>query len=221
MNYRQVFAGFPCWIRDRTGACRPLQVGRYLGGKESTSADRLADLTLLGLCTGRTVDLGCGPGRFTAALAARGTRSLGVDSCAVAVQMTIRRGGQALHQDLFCPLPGPGSWARVLLADGNVGLGGEPVRTLRRARELLAPGGLVVAEVDPPSTGIHCEYLRWETPHSVGRWYRWARIGTDAVHRVAAAAGLHVASVIETSGRFVVTMQVIEPAACGVRSDRD
>jgi len=75
-----------------------------------------------------------GPGRFVAALAARGIPALGVDISAAAVQMTIQRGGTALHQDLFAPLPGHGRWARVLLADGNIGIGGGPSRRRRRRR---------------------------------------------------------------------------------------
>jgi len=134
--------------------------------------DRAADEVLLRACTGATLDLGCGPGRFTAALAARGVRALGVDLAATAVAMTIRRGGMALHQDLFAPLPGFGSWAQVLLADGNIGIGGDPARVLRRARELLGVEGIVLAELDPPCTGVRREYLRLETEHAVANGFR-------------------------------------------------
>ena len=46
-------------------------------------------------------------------------------------------GRPALRRDVFEPLPGTGRWQTVLLADGNVGLGGDPLRVLRRAAELL------------------------------------------------------------------------------------
>ena len=32
-----------------------------------------------------------------------------------------------LRRDLFAPLPGEGRWHHVLLADGNIGIGGDPV----------------------------------------------------------------------------------------------
>ena len=45
--------------------------------------------------------------------------------------------------------PATGRWQTVLLADGNVGLGGDPRRVLRRAAELLRRGGRCIAEFDP------------------------------------------------------------------------
>ena len=96
--YRQASSGLPCWITDTTGARRPLPMGRWLGGASSTPHDRAVDELLLGLCLGPTMDVGCGPGRFTAALADRGLPALGVDVSATAVDMTLRRGGMALHR---------------------------------------------------------------------------------------------------------------------------
>ena len=168
--------------------------------------DRAADEVLLRACTGATLDLGCGPGRFTAALAARGVRALGVDLAATAVAMTIRRGGMALHQDLFAPLPGFGSWAQALLADGNIGIGGDPAQVLRRARELLGVEGIVLAELDPPGTGVRREYLRLETEHSVGPWFPWTRVGTDAAADLATAAGLRLLDITHVQGRFITRM---------------
>ena len=50
------------------------------------------------------------------------------------------------------PLPGHGRWRHLLLADGNVGIGGDPRRLLRRCRELLGPDGRLHAELAPPGT---------------------------------------------------------------------
>jgi len=50
-----------------------------------------------------------GPGRFVAALAARGIPALGVDISAAAVQMTIQRGGTALHRTCSRRCPGTGA----------------------------------------------------------------------------------------------------------------
>jgi SAM-dependent methyltransferase len=203
-----ISSGEPCWISDSTGLRRPLHIDRWLGGAGSTDDDRRADEAILELCTGPTMDVGCGPGRFTAALADRGVQALGVDVSATAVEMTVQRGGTALHRDIFSPMPGGGQWSRLLLADGNIGIGGHPVRLLQRARELLHPDGLVVAEVDSLATGISSEYRRWETSHSVGSWFPWAHVGTDAIASLAVSAGYLLASAVQVRDRCIVALQV-------------
>jgi len=206
--YRQISSGAPCWITTADGDRHRLPIERWLGGAASTHEDRVADETLLGLCRGPTVDLGCGPGRFTAGLAARGVPSLGIDVSATAVEMTVQRGGKAVHGDVF-ETPEPyGDWAHVLLADGNIGIGGNPRRMLARARQLLAPHGTVVAEVEADNSGVHHERRRWETHHSVTGWFSWSRVGADAVHALAAAAGFAVTSRDDVSGRHLVTLSV-------------
>ncbi|MGH3899265.1 MAG: methionine biosynthesis protein MetW [Pseudonocardiaceae bacterium] len=88
---------------------------------------------LLDRCTGPTVDLGCGPGRLVAELAGRGVAALGVDHSHCAVRQCHSRGVLVLRRDVFAPLPGERRWHHVLLADGNIGIGGDPARLLRRA----------------------------------------------------------------------------------------
>jgi SAM-dependent methyltransferase len=205
---RRASAGLPCWVRDATGTRRALPLDRWMGGASASLADRIADRVMLAGCHGPTVDLGCGPGRLTAALVSAGVTALGVDSSFTAVQLTIRRGGLALHSDIFAPLPRSGNWDRVLLADGNIGIGGEPVRVLNRARELLQPHGIVIAEVDPPTTaGVRRELLRWETEHLAGDWFAWASVGVAAASDVARAAGLRVIDVLQHANRHFVRME--------------
>ncbi|WP_405139523.1 methyltransferase domain-containing protein [Nocardia sp. NBC_01388] len=199
-------SGRRCWIVDSRGHRRLIPAGRWLGGEVSTPADRIADATILRGCTEPTLDLGCGPGRFTAELATRRVPALGVDLSAAAVEMTTRRGGIALRGDVFAPLPAEGGWGRVLLADGNIGIGGDPVRMLRRARELLAPGGLVIAEVDSPQREIGAESVRWESDRMVSAWHLWARVGANMIGGLAEVAGLRLIESITVSGRFVVAM---------------
>ena len=100
-----------------------------------------ADRALLGHCRGATLDVGCGPGRMSAHLAASGHVVLGVDIVREAVEQARRRGVAALRRNAFDTLPGEGRWDTVLLADGNIGIGGAPVRLLRRAGELLNCAG--------------------------------------------------------------------------------
>jgi SAM-dependent methyltransferase len=182
-------------------------MARWLGGPTSTPQDRLADEHVLWHCSSRpTLDVGCGPGRFTASLQQRGVPALGVDSSAVAVEMTRLRGGTAIRRDLFAPLPAEGNWEQILLTDGNIGIGGNPVRTLRRAAELLAPGGIVVAEIDSPTVSVCHEMLRWETEQHLGHWFPWSRIGAGALAGIAAAAGFLVIQVVDIENRVIALL---------------
>ena len=115
-----------------------------------------ADLALLAFCEGSTLDIGCGPGRLTAALAALGHQALGIDVVREAVGQARERGAPALCRDVFERLPREGRWQTVLLADENLGIGGDPEALLARARELLEPGGRAVVEVAAP--GVRREH---------------------------------------------------------------
>jgi SAM-dependent methyltransferase len=113
-----------------------------------------ADRVLLGHCRGATLDVGCGPGRMSAHLAERGHVVLGVDIVREAVEQARRRGVSALRRNVFDPLPGEGRWNTVLLADGNIGIGGAPVRLLRRTAQLLDRTGRVVCDLAAPGPGV-------------------------------------------------------------------
>jgi SAM-dependent methyltransferase len=205
--YRRAMVGLPGWARDDRDTVCELPLARWAGGHRATPADRRADEQLLMPCTGATLDLGCGPGRLTAALCARGIVALGVDLSATAVDWTNRRGGSGLRRDLFGPLPGTGRWRQVLLADGNIGIGGDPLRLLRRVHALLRPGGLVIAEIDARRTGLRRKQLRWETESAVGDWFPWATVGIDAITDVAAAAALQVTTVQTIAERLIVHLR--------------
>ena len=112
------------------------------------------DQWLLRRCTGPTVDLGCGPGRLVAALTARAIPALGIDCSPHAVRECRHRGGTALRRDLFDVLPDEGRWHHALLADGNIGIGGNPHTLLRRCATLIRPGGTLLIETVPPTNNI-------------------------------------------------------------------
>ena len=181
---------------------------RWFGGADISAHDRRADEHVLGLCSpDPTLDLGCGPGRVVAALQKRGRAALGVDSSSAAVEMTRRRGGVAIRGDLFGDLPAEGGWGQVLLLDGNIGIGGDPVRTLRRTAELLAPGGIVIVEIER-TVAASREVIRWEMANHVGPWFPWSRLDETALGGVARAAGLAVGGVTEIHDRLIAVLTI-------------
>lgn len=151
------------------------------------------DHWLLGRCRGPALDLGCGPGRLVEALLHNGIPALGVDSSLVAVRHCRAHGTPVLHRDVFASLPGEGAWAHVLLADGNIGIGGDPVMMLRRAASLLKPGGSVLVETGPRRNKLWRGQARLHDPgHPAGPWFPWATLGLNAIPELARLAGLRV-----------------------------
>jgi len=184
--YDRALDGERCWVRRDDGELTSLPVRRWLGGRD---ADDEFDSVVVGLCSGPTIDLGCGPGRLVAELIRRGVPALGVDQSATAVGLARRSGAPVIRRDVFESLPATGRWETVLLADGNVGLGGDPLRVLRRSAELLGRGGRCLAEFDPVATGIRSGWVRLESSRTIGPWFQWASVGIDCVAGLAEEAG--------------------------------
>lgn len=207
--YRRGRAGLPSWITDHDGRRTELPIARWMGGTHSTIEDIRADEASIAFCTGPTLDLGCGPGRLTEALTRAGVPALGVDTSSVAVEMTNHRGGLALQQDIFCAIPGAGQWSHVLLADGNIGIGGDPAALLRTVRSLLHETGTAVVEVDSAS-GVddRNRTVRWETDDCVGEWFTWASVGASALYALAVTAGLRARRTVESNGRAFTELAV-------------
>lgn len=201
--YDLALTGERCWVRRDDGGVSRLPVHAWLGGR---GADTWFDDAIVGMCDGPTIDLGCGPGRLVAALVRRGVPALGVDLSPTAIGLARCSGAPALRRDLFGPLPGAGRWQTVLLADGNVGLGGDPERILRRAGELLRRGGRCIAEFDSATTGINVSWVRLESQETIGPWFRWASVGIDCVPALAARVGLAVADVHPIGQRVVASL---------------
>lgn len=165
-----------------------------------------SDEALLDLCVGPTLDVGCGPGRMTHLLTQRGAIVLGIDVVPEAVRQTRYRGGAAMLRDVFDTVPAEGRWETVLLADGNLGIGGDPARLLARLRHLLVPGGRVVADVAPPGTGLKQGSVRLRAGGLISVPFPWAVVGADAVGELGRQAG-YVASTRDLGGRWAALLE--------------
>lgn len=165
--------------------------------------DRLdGDEGLLERCTGPTLDVGCGPGRLAAALLRRGLPALGIDVSPVAVRLARERGAVAMVRDVHDRVPGEGRWSHVLLADGNIGIGGDPVWLLRRCSQLLRPGGSVLLDLQGEGSRVETDHVRWRSGSVCGPWFRWSRVGVAAVASVAGAAGFEVSATWQVARRW-------------------
>ena len=192
-------------LRTADGRALPLHVSRWCGSPDA------ADEELLRRCRGPVLDVGCGPGRLTVALSERGIPALGVDISRAAVTRARRAGALVLHRSVFDPLPGRGRWATVLLADGNIGIGGQPGHLLHRCSQLLAPGGQILIEAEPGNVD---EQLTAWLEHPDGRRgpvFAWARMGTAALLRTAAEAGLRVMGQWRHADRIYIRAATLAP----------
>jgi SAM-dependent methyltransferase len=200
LSFGAAMAGVPCTVHGLADAPHPLPMHRWAGLADAS------DEAVLALCRGPVLDVGCGPGRMSGHLAARGVEVLGLDVVPEAVAATRSRGASAMRGDVFDALPGHGSWACVLLADGNIGIGGDPVRLLRRVRRLLAADGRVVVDLALPGSGQLRHVLELECGGLRSAPFPWTVLGPECLPGVAGAAGLRVDAVHDHDGRWFAVL---------------
>ncbi|MEU9475954.1 methyltransferase domain-containing protein [Streptomyces sp. NPDC048191] len=199
----------PLFLRRTDGWLLPLEVERWCAGADAV------DRAVLDRCEGAVLDVGCGPGRLVAELAARGRTVLGIDVSEAAVDHTTGLGGSALRRSVFEPLPGEGRWDTVLLMDGNIGIGGEPSVLLDRVAALLRPGGLLIAETVPGHVDERARVQVVDTvaaEHATGTPFPWARLGTPALLRYARRAGWRPVAQWSTGGRCFAALRTRHPS---------
>ncbi|MBA2767520.1 MAG: methyltransferase domain-containing protein [Sporichthyaceae bacterium] len=165
------------------------------------------DRSILDRCVGPTLDVGCGPGRITAALQDHGLSVLGIDTDDTAVRLARDAGALAVHCDVFGHVPCAGRWSTVLLVDGNIGIGGAPLVLLRRVAALSTPEGRLLVEVEGPSKRSSLVELRLATGARVSAPFRWARLAVHDAGAVAALAGLRVEQLWEEADRWFVALR--------------
>ena len=178
------------------GTIVPFPLERYLGPADATDEQVLDGLR------GPVLDVGCGPGRHLHTLAARGIFALGVDLSPVAVELAIGGGGRAIVGDIFDELPRSGSWRSALLLDGNIGIGGSPVRLLGRIAGLLAADGELLVELGSPDEVTCSTLARLEADGVASAWFPWARVAVAEIGPIARAGGFRDVETWARAGRW-------------------
>ena len=119
-----------------TAGSLPLPVARWAGSGRRRRRDDAARAPT-GRCSTSAAAPAGSPPRCT-----RAAPTCSASSCCrtCPVLARARRRPRACSATSSTPCRAPAQWRTVLLADGNVGIGGDAVRLLRRVRALLAPG---------------------------------------------------------------------------------
>src|ERR1700744_598730 len=139
---------------------------------------------------GPTLDVGSERGRLTVALAERGIPALGIDVTPLAVRIARASGALAIIRDVFDRVPGTGRWQTVLVADGNIGIGGDPAALLERIGDLLAPQGHALVEVQAPGVPLAGQREAETGAGPADDRSSWVRVGADQIGDMARSAGL-------------------------------
>ncbi len=199
--FTDALQGSPCVLIGLGESPIPLPMAQW--GSSADASDR----AVLAHCRGRTIDVGCGPGRMAAHLLEQGHVVLGLDVVPEAVEQTRHRGVSAVLGDVFGQVPAEGSWDTALLADGNVGIGGDPVRLLGRVRGLLTPQGRVVVDLAEYGAGMRHARVRLSSALRTSGEFPWAVVGADAIASVADAAGFARTELHEYAGRWFAVVE--------------
>jgi SAM-dependent methyltransferase len=157
---------------------------------------------VLGELDGPVLDVGCGPGRLVAALRDRGVQVLGIDAAPTAIACATALGHRVVQRSVFDPIPREGSWATVLLFDGNIGIGGDPARLLSRVYDLMDSQGSTIVELEPPGAALEFGAVEFEVATGMVGWFPWCWVGAEEIEYLAGCAGLRVDDCRSIDGRW-------------------
>jgi len=184
---------------DEGSAASPMNAARWSADADAT------DLSLLVGARGPVLDIGCGPGRMVRAALDLGLAAVGVDVSVTAVEIAVAAGLNVLNRSVFAPMPLEGEWGTLLLVDGNIGIGGDPLAMMLRCATLLSVGGELVIEVSSdPDHDLSFEGTLEDAEGRRSDSFPWAEIGARALLPHAAAAGLSLVQELRVSGRSFV-----------------
>jgi len=167
------------------GSRRRLPIARWLGTPDA------AEEAVLSRAVGPVLDIGCGAGRHVTALRRRGVRATGIEISPVAAAIARERGAEVIVGSVF-ERPTTSDWQTALLLDGNIGIGGDATRLLRRTAVLLAPAGRVLVELEPPAGAPRARRVRLEDERAVSAWMPWHFVAAEEIDGLAAGADLVV-----------------------------
>lgn len=167
---------------------QPIDVTAFLADADAEDIDALQRTC------GPILDVGCGPGRIVSAGACLGRATLGVDISAHSLAIARSKGAMVLRRSIFDRVPRTGHWGAVVLFDGNIGIGGDPVGLLRRCSSLVEHAGSILVEThrDPSRNARFRARLLDEVGSSLS--FPWAEVGDAALPALAQDSGLVVAS---------------------------
>lgn len=194
-------------LHDRGGRRIEMDVPRWMAPPDA------ADRSVLRRCGAPVLDIGSGPGRLVRALTERGAHALGIDIAPAAVAHSVGSGAPAVRASVFDPLPNEGLWSTALLIDGNIGIGGDVSRLLRRVRGLVQAAGRILVE----TTGSEYEDAVLDARFAVqadgddltptGPSFLWAVVGVRALRAHAARAGCQIVEEWSFAGRSFAALR--------------
>jgi SAM-dependent methyltransferase len=190
------------------GSRRRLPIARWLGTPDE------AEQLVLARAVGPVLDIGCGVGRHVVALGRRGVRATGIEVSPVAAAIARERGGEVIVGSIF-ERPTTSDWQTALLLDGNIGIGGDAARLLRRTGELLAPGGRVLVELEHPAAAPSARRVRLEGERAISRWMPWHFVAAEEIDGFAAAAEMVVHERWQAGDRWFAQLRREAPCRPG------
>ncbi len=171
-----------CQLRSDCGVVIELDIERFVGKASAPERRFLARIA------GPVLDIGCGPGRAAAFLREHGTVALGLDSNPGLIDLARSNGALCVRQSIFDPVPFEGRWHDVLLLDGNIGIGGDPVKLLDRLHAIVEPRGRAFLEIDAAGP-TRLLTVREHDSDSIGDPFAWATVSIEGIEELLVGSG--------------------------------